>query len=254
MARRAVTASPPPAVIDFPMPAHPSFNQKLRLLFGLPPVPRPPSPVPNVPRRTPPATGRRHCPPAPLGSGEWRLHRDRGARCRALRWRAPLRATDGDRGTAREREDDPGPGDRRPGAGRPTMGCLHRRRAHPRPRRLGRIGHDRAALDCATSRRPPLSPSPDGRRGTGDGGNRTPPRGPRPMVRRRPAAQRRLRARGARRRGTAGPGRGGPPHATGAREPCRLRGPARRGRRHAAPGPAPHARPPHARLYARPAA
>ncbi len=176
----------------------------------------------RVPRHPPPADRHRHRPPA--HSRGWGVDGHRGTRCRADRRRASVRAADGDRGRAREREDDVGPGNRGPGARGQTMGCLHRRGTHPCPCRLGLAGGVGAAVDRA--------PPPTDATGCRHCAGRAPPgegRGPWAVVRRRPPAERGLRVGRARRERGSTARRGRAPHATGPGEQRGLRDPARGG-------------------------
>ena len=135
-----------------------------------------PSPRPRValPRRA------RSAPPAPRSGHPRASHGHRVARRRAAGRRVAARQTHRARRQHGQWEDHARPRDRRGHGVRAWLGGLHRRHAHARRTRLGASGRRRRSVDDPPARRHA-----------------------RCLVRRRPAAQWRLRARRAGQRATA---------------------------------------------------
>ena len=162
--------------------------------------------VVSLPRRA------RSAPPATRTGHACAPHRDRIARRRAARRRAAARQAYGARRQHGQWEDDARPRDRRGHGVLAWLGGLHRRAAHARRTRLGASGRRRRDVD-----------DPSARHHAGR------------LVRRRPAAQWRLRARRARRRAVAHARGGRASHTARARIERDVRRDGRsNGRRHAA--------------------
>jgi hypothetical protein len=150
----------------------------------------------SLPRRTRPA-------PSAHGTGRAGApHRDRRARHRVAGRRVAARATDGARRAHGQREDDTRPRHRRTHDRIAWLGRVHRRPTHARRPRLGAPGRRRRHVDDPPPRRHTVR-----------------------LVRRHPAPQQRVRARGTRRRAHTLQGRCGAPHRTRPRIQRRLRAP-----------------------------